>query len=219
MTAGGRNRGRILVIVKAPQPGRVKTRLCPPCTPDQAAALAAAALADTLAAATATPGASVVVALQGRPGPWLPEGITVIRQRGRGLDERLDACFQDAGTPALVIGGDTPQVTPELLDEAMTALHRPGIDAVLGPAADGGYWALGLRHAVARPVAGVPMSQPTTLRWQRARLSALGLTVSDLPLLRDVDTIEDAWAVASTIPQSLFAATLASVAVAAGAGG
>ncbi|HWD09071.1 MAG TPA: glycosyltransferase, partial [Actinomycetota bacterium] len=71
----------------------------------------------------------------------------------------------------------------------------------------------------ARPVAGVPMSQPTTLRWQRARLSALGLTVADLPLLRDVDTIEDAWAVASTIPHSRFAATLASVAVAAGAGG
>src|SRR5437899_16067 len=82
------------------------------------AAHAAAALTDTLAAVAATPAAATVV-LEGEPGPWLPEGIVVIRQRGRGLDERLQASFEDAGTPALVIGSDTPQVTPKLLGQAL----------------------------------------------------------------------------------------------------
>jgi rSAM/selenodomain-associated transferase 1 len=214
MTATGSCGGRILVIAKAPTPGHVKTRLCPPCTPQEAAALAAAALADTLATVVATPGASATVVLEGDPGPWLPEGIDVIPQRGRGLDERLEASFEDAGTPALVIGGDTPQVTPELLSRALAALNRPGIDAVLGPAEDGGYWALGLRHPVPHAVTGVPMSHPLTLLAQRTRLQALGLSVAELPLLRDVDTIEDARAVASAIPRSRFAARLASMAAA-----
>jgi hypothetical protein len=206
----------ILVLVKTPAPGRVKTRLCPPCTSDQAAALAAAALNDTLAAARATPGTSTTVVLEGEPGPWLPEGTRVIPQRGAGLDERLEASFEDASTPALLIGGDTPQVTPELLGFAMSTLHRPGVDAVLGPAEDGGYWALGLRRFVPHAVTGVPMSHPTTFQAQRERLHALGLAVAELPLLRDVDTIEDARAVASAIPHSGFAATLASVSAALG---
>lgn len=210
-TAGGEP-GRILVIVKSPEPGRVKTRLCPPCSPREAAALAEAALADTLAAVRTTPGACAVVVLQGEPGPWLPEGTAVIPQRGGGLDERLEACFEDAGAPALVIGGDTPQVTPDLLAGAMAALYEPGVDAVLGPAHDGGYWALGLRRPTPNAVTGVPMSDPQTLHAQRQRLASLGLTVADLPVLRDVDTIEDAWAVAGAIPNSRFAATLAAVA-------
>jgi hypothetical protein len=212
----GSERRAILVLVKAPAPGRVKTRLCPPCTPHQAAALAAASLADTLAATGAMPGTSTTVVLEGKPGPWLPAGTRVIPQRGSGLDERLEASFEDAGTPALLIGGDTPQVTPELLGLAMATLHRPGVDAVLGPAPDGGYWALGLRRFVPNAVTGVPMSRPTTFEAQWERLQGLGLSVAELPPLRDVDTIEDARAVASTIPHSGFAATLASVTAALG---
>ncbi len=212
MTGNGSYRGRILVLTKAPAPGRVKTRLCPPCTPQEAADLAAAALTDTLAAVVATPAASATVVLQGEPGPWLPERPSVIPQRGRGLDERLEACFEDAGTPALVIGSDTPQVTPELLSLALSTLNGHGVDAVLGPAEDGGYWALGLRRSVPHAVTGVPMSHPMTLGAQRARLRALGLSVAELPMLRDVDTIEDARAVASAIPRSRFAATFASMA-------
>jgi rSAM/selenodomain-associated transferase 1 len=214
LTANGSYRGRILVLAKAPVPGRVKTRLCPPCTPHEAAALAAAALTDTLAAVVATPAAWATVVLQGEPGPWLPEGTSVIPQRGCGLDGRLEACFEDAGTPALVIAGDTPQVTPELLSLALSTLNGHGVDAVLGPTEDGGYWALGLRRSVPHAVTGVPMSHPMTLRAQRARLRTLGLSVAELPLLRDVDTIEDARAVASAIPRSRFAATLASMAAA-----
>jgi rSAM/selenodomain-associated transferase 1 len=215
-TAHGSEARAVLILVKAPAPGTVKTRLCPPCTPHQAAALAAASLTDTLAAVRATPGTSTTVVLEGEPGPWLPAGTRVIRQRGSGLDERLEASFEDAGTPALLIGGDTPQVTPELLGLAMATLHRTGVDAVLGPAPDGGYWALGLRRFVPNAVTGVPMSHPATFEAQWHRLQGLGLSVAELPPLRDVDTIEDARAVASAIPHSRFAATLASVTAALG---
>jgi glycosyltransferase A (GT-A) superfamily protein (DUF2064 family) len=100
---------KLLVIAKAPEPGRSKTRLCPPCSPEQAAALAEAALTDTLRAVAATPADERVLVLDGTPGDWLPEGFRVVPQRGDGLDERLAAAFADAGGPALLIGMDTPQ--------------------------------------------------------------------------------------------------------------
>lgn len=199
----------IAVIAKAPVPGRSKTRLTPPCTPEQAAALAAAALADTLAAVAATPAARHVAVLDGVPGAWLPDGFEVIAQRGAGLAERLAAAFADVGEPALVVGMDTPQLTPRLLAHALTRLD--GADAVLGPAPDGGYWAIGLRAADAAVFADVPMSHPHTCAVQRARLRALGLTTRELPALRDVDDIADARAVAATAPHTRFARSLAAL--------
>src|SRR5690606_16843936 len=71
----------LLVIAKAPVPGRVKTRLTPPFSPVEAAALAEAALCDTLDVVCATPAARRVLALEGEPGPWLPPGMEVVRQR------------------------------------------------------------------------------------------------------------------------------------------
>ncbi len=137
------------MIAKEPVPGRVKTRLSPPCTPDEAAALAAAALADTLAAALAArrPGRRVLV-LDGRPGRWVPPGFEVIAQRGDGLAERLAAGFADAGERAFLVGMDTPQVTPELLDAGLAALDDH--DAAFGAALDGGYWGIGLARPDAR---------------------------------------------------------------------
>ncbi|MEN3315898.1 MAG: uncharacterized protein V7605_2132 [Acidimicrobiaceae bacterium] len=201
----------IIVMVKEPVAGRVKTRLCPPCSPEEAAALAVALLADTLAAVAATPAAWRKVALQGVPGEWLPPGFGVVAQRGTGLDERLAAAFADAGAPAVAIAADTPQVTPELLTLALTILGAPGIDAVLGPTDDSGYWALGLGVADPRAVVGVPMSSPLTLTAQRDRLHSLGLRVGKLPSLRDVDSMADARAVAATLPGSNLAETLAAI--------
>jgi rSAM/selenodomain-associated transferase 1 len=199
------------MMAKAPVPGRVKTRLCPPCTPEEAATLAEAALRDTLEAVLATPAPWRTVALEGAPGAWLPQGVDVVRQRGRGLDQRLAAAVADTGAPALVIASDIPQVTPALLGLALATLALPGTDAVLGPTDDAGYWAIGLRRADPRVFLGVPMSHPTTLSAQRARLRRLGLGTAELPGLRDVDGIDDARAVASTIPGSRFAAALAAV--------
>lgn len=209
-------RAALIVLAKAPVPGRVKTRLCPPCTPAQASALAAAALADTLRAVAATPVARRVCVLDGDPGPWLPHGVEVVPQRGGGLDERLAAAFADVAQPALLIGMDTPQVTAAQLTAALARLERT--DAVLGLAPDGGYWAVGLHRAGDALFRGVPMSHATTASAQLARLERHGLQVGLLDALRDVDTIADARAVAAACPAgSAFATALA--AVEAGLGG
>ena len=204
----------LVVIAKAPVAGRSKTRLTPPCTPAQAAALAEAALADTLHAVAETPAPRRVVVVEGEPGAWLPGGFEVIAQRGGGLDDRLANAFADVGGPALLIGMDTPQVTPALLEFAAAALQADGMGAALGLARDGGYWAIGLREPDAALFAGVPMSEPTTGAAQRARLDAAGLRVATLPELRDVDTIADARAVAALAPESRFAQALAAVSAA-----
>ncbi len=199
----------IAVIAKAPVAGRSKTRLTPPCTPDQAAALASAALVDTLAAVAATPGARRVVVLDGVAGSWLRPGFETIPQRGAGLAQRLAAAFSDIGEPALVVGMDTPQLTPRMLTHALGRLAAA--DAVLGAACDGGYWSIGLRHADDAVFAGVPMSSRTTCGVQRARLHALGLSTHELPVLRDVDDITDARAVAALAPRTHFARTFAAL--------
>jgi uncharacterized protein len=193
----------LLVLAKEPLPGRVKTRLCPPCTYEQAAALAEAALADTLEAVAAAPVRRRVLVLAGETGPWLPRGFEVLPQRGGGLDERLAAAFEDAGEPSVLIGMDTPQVTPALLEEATTALARS--QAVLGPAQDGGFWVVGLRRADPRAFAGVPMSREVTGHLQARRFREMGLSTSFLPMLRDVDTVDDARVVARLAPGTRFA--------------
>jgi len=207
--SAARGAAALLVIAKAPVPGRSKTRLCPPLSPEEAARLAEAALADTLACVAAVDVPRRVLALDGAPGPWLPEGFEVIAQRGEGLAERLGIAFADVGEPALLVGMDTPQLTPDLLRAGLRRLAAPGVDAVLGPARDGGYWAIGLEEPDPAVFAGVPMSTAQTGAEQHARLLALGLHVALLPELRDVDTVEDARAVAALAPRTRFAATLA----------
>ena len=191
----------LLVIAKQPVPGRVKTRLVPPCTFEQAASLAEAALADTLRAVLKAPARRRVLILDGQPGPWLPPGFDIVPQCAGPLDERLAAAFAAVSGPALLIGMDTPQVTPALL-----TVDWGKADAVFGPAADGGFWALGLRAPDPAVARGVPMSTATTGAIQRARLVTAGLRVLDLPPLRDVDTAADAVAVARQVPRSRFAA-------------
>ncbi|MET9877010.1 DUF2064 domain-containing protein [Actinacidiphila glaucinigra] len=202
----------LLVIAKEPVPGRVKTRLTPPYTPREAAALAEAALADTLHTVLKAPARRRVLVLEGAAGPWLPPGFDVVRQGAGGLDERIAAAFDhcDRG-PALLVGMDTPQLTVELL----AGVGRDGHDAWFGPAEDGGFWALGLADPgrAAALVRGVPMSTDRTGATQRHRLVAAGLSVCDLPVLRDVDTAADATAVAACCPPgSRFATALNSLA-------
>jgi len=200
----------LLVIAKTPVPGRVKTRLCPPCTPEQAARLARAALEDTLAAAAgATRAGRRLLVLDGAPGPWLPPGWEVVEQRGDGLAERLADAFAQAGGPALLVGMDTPQLTAAQLDAGLAALGTH--DAAFGAATDGGYWAIGLHAPDPAVFAGVPMSRRHTGLVQRTRLLALGMRVAILPPLRDVDAIADARAAAAAAPESRFAAALAAI--------
>jgi uncharacterized protein len=195
----------LAVIAKAPVPGRVKTRLCPPCTPSHAARLADASLCDVVGALLATPADRRVVVLDGPAPAWLPPELHVVPQRGDGLDERLAHAFADLGR-ALIVSMDVPQVRPADLLAGLRALDRR--DAVLGPAADGGYWAIGLRRSDPHALVGVPMGTDRTLTSQRRRLDALGLRRAELRVLRDVDTWADAVAVAAEAPGTRFAAAL-----------
>lgn len=201
----------LIVIAKAPEPGKAKTRLCPPCTPEQAARLAAASLLDTLEAVSRTSAHRRVLAFDGDGERWCPPGFELIPQRGHGLAERLASTFEDVGEPALLIGMDTPQVTPELLATGMRALECGGTDAVLGPAYDGGYWSIGVKRHTPGLFAGVPMSSPRTCEEQRRRIEQLGLRLREQRRLRDVDTIADARKVACEAPRSRFASELATI--------
>ena len=185
----------LTVIATAPVPGRVKTRLCPPCTPMQAARVAEAALADTVdavrqVAAAWCGGALRTVLLWDGPDPgYRGDGFEVVPQSAGDLGERLAAGFRALG-PGLVVGMDTP---------AAVAVAAEGLRAVaagracLGPAVDGGYWAIGLPDGAPydEVFRGVPMSTATTGEVQRARLGAVGLEVVPLPEARDLDTFAD----------------------------
>jgi uncharacterized protein len=208
----------LLVIAKAPVPGFAKTRLCPPATPEQAADLAAACLLDTLDAVRATPGTHPVVAMTGdlaaarRCGELRAalQECEVISQRGDGFPARLAAAHADTaarhpGRPVLQIGMDTPQITPELLAGATARLR--GADAVFGPAADGGWWAIGFRDPrVGALLAEVPTSLSDTCDRTRKALLDRGLRVGELPVLTDVDSMADARAVLVGAPRGRFAA-------------
>ena len=218
----------LLVVAKAPVAGQAKTRLCPPATAEQAAEIAAAALLDTLDAALASPAGAVVVALTGdlrraARGRELAAALsrtTVVPQHGAGFGDRLANAHADTagaypGRPVLQIGMDTPQLSSlvhrPLLHDALRSLDR-GCAALLGPALDGGWWALGLadpRRAGA--LRGIAMSRADTGARTRAALSEQGLTVDLLPALSDVDVVDDAHAVAGVSPGSRFAAAVHAV--------
>ncbi|BCJ33363.1 hypothetical protein Athai_08660 [Actinocatenispora thailandica] len=195
-------RTQLLVVAKWPAPGRVKTRLCPPATPAQAARIAAASLDDTLATVWAAPADRRTLVAAGEPHQDHPvpnaARFPVAAQRGTGLAERLANAFADTarpGTATVLVGMDTPQLRVSHLAAARAALR--GADAVLGPAADGGWWLLGLRRpADAVALLGVPMSTSDTGTATVAALRRRGLRVALLETLRDVDTAPDAWAVA-----------------------
>jgi glycosyltransferase A (GT-A) superfamily protein (DUF2064 family) len=203
---------KVLLVAKAPVPGRVKTRLGALVGDEPAADLAAAALLDTIDAcrdtqgschlslsgdlAEAVRGAEIVAALRG----W-----DVSPQRGDGFAERLVNAHLDSGPGALVqIGMDTPQVTATALHDVTSGLRDH--DAVLAPATDGGWWALARRRAeVVRHVAEVPMSTDTTYAETRRALERAGARVAHAPSMTDVDEVADADVVAGLASGTRFA--------------
>jgi len=204
VTALRRDDVTLVLIAKEPVPGRVKTRLCPPCTPEQAAGIAAAALHDTIDAVLDARVGRRVLALEGRHGPWVPDGLDVVAQRGDGLDQRLAAIAADVAGPVVIIGMDTPQVTAAQLDRVVDELCREQVDAVLGPADDGGYWVIALAQPDPGAILGVPMSTDATGAAQLARLEELSLRTAVVESLCDVDTFDEALQVARLVPDSRF---------------
>lgn len=195
----------LIVLAKAPVPGRVKTRLCPPCTPAEAAEIAHASLVATLAAAVDTPGVDPIVVLDGEPGSWMPAGVPVVPQCGGGLADRLAGAFGSTTGPTVLVGMDTPQITATRLRAVVDTLLTPGTDAALGLTEDGGWWTIGLRDPRVPAFLDVPMSTPETGRRQLERLRALDLAIAMVEPAIDVDTIDSARAVAAEIPGSEFA--------------
>jgi len=196
----------LVVIAKETVPGKVKTRLHPPLSLEQAASLAALAIGDTLAAVESLPAKRRILLFDGTVTPAGSEGYDVVQQVSGDLDERLAAMFDELAGPAILIGMDTPQLTAADLAPAFD--WPAGVDAFFGPANDGGFWALGMAEPRGDLIRGVPMSRDDTGRIQLERLLGAGLTVNMLPSLTDVDTFDDALSVAQAAPGTAFAAAV-----------
>ena len=220
----------LIVIAKETIPGKVKTRLHPPLSYEQAAEVAAAAIQDTLAAASAVDVDRRILYFDGNLFPPGSEDYEVVPQGTGDLDVRLAHIFDHCTGPTVLIGMDTPQLDAQVLrdmfarwaaeDEATNASTSTSTstsdadtdagttDVFFGFANDGGFWTLGMREPDGSLIRGVPMSKDDTGRVQLDRLEAAGLSVSLVPELVDVDTIDDARTVATLAPHTRFAETL-----------
>ena len=205
----------LIIIAKECVPGRVKTRLHPPLSLEQAASLASASLADTFRAVSTLDASRRILLFDGNLFPLGSEPYDVIHQVSGNLDRRLGAIFDECEGPTVLIGMDTPQ-----LDAAMLAPlfdeWPVDVDAFLGFAVDGGYWTIAMAKPDGSLIRGVPMSQDNTGQLQLERLAEAGLRVQMLPELLDVDTIDDARMVASLAPETEFARMFASFDVTSG---
>ncbi|MHC5797401.1 TIGR04282 family arsenosugar biosynthesis glycosyltransferase [Lacisediminihabitans sp. FW035] len=199
----------LIIIAKECIPGRVKTRLHPPLSLEQAATLASASLADTFRAVETLDASRRILLFDGNLLPLGSEPYDVIHQVSGDLDMRLGAIFDECEGPTVLVGMDTPQLDPAMLSP-LFGEWPSGVDAFLGFANDGGYWTIAMAEPDGSLIRGVPMSRDDTGRLQLERLTEAGLSVLMLPELVDVDTIEDARVVAGLAPHTEFARTLAS---------
>jgi rSAM/selenodomain-associated transferase 1 len=191
----------VVVFAKAPVAGRVKTRLCPPLSLEQAAALYACMLDDVLettADAAASLGLAAVLAVDPPEARAVlvrraPPIFRVVAQRGRGLAARMAHAVaeQAAGglRPILLRGSDSPVLPASRLAEALAALAA-GADLALSPDLDGGYSLVGLN----RPAPGLfdhPMGHGAVLAQTLAGAERAGLRVGMLEPCFDLDTADD----------------------------
>jgi hypothetical protein len=197
----------IAVMAKAPQPGRSKTRLCPPLHPEQAARLSRAFQRDMFAniaeaarqapitgyAAYAPAGAEMAIAELVAPGmglvladgsPPMPPEVTGF---GRCLLHAVQGMLARGHAAVCVLNSDSPTLPNSCLVRTARALLEPGERVVLGPAEDGGYYLLGMRQAHAHLFADIAWSTGTVAAATRRRAIELGLDIVELPRWYDVD--------------------------------
>lgn len=189
----------LAVMAKAPRPGKVKTRLSPPLTPEEAAALNVCFLRDTAEniAAVAAEGAAVGLICYTPVGDeeafdgLLPAGFALIAQRGDGFGERLQLAATDilaCGFGAVcLIDSDSPTLPANALRMAVEVLQRPGDRVVLGGSEDGGYYLVGLKSAYKAPFERITWSTASVYRETVERVREAGLALVELPLWYDVD--------------------------------
>ena len=184
----------VVVFGREPIPGEVKSRLVAGIGAEAAARVYAAILEHTLEVARNS-GARVVLSLAEVPsGSWARDvGAVVEIQRGKDLGDRMDDAFArrfaEGERRVVMVGSDCPWFTATHVAKASAKLG--GADAVLGPAADGGYWLVAQRPPGLAMFARIPWSSPETLEETRKRISALGGNWFELEELVDIDTLED----------------------------
>jgi uncharacterized protein len=189
----------VAIMAKAPRPGAVKTRLCPPLLAAEAAALYRCFLLDKIAAVQALSGVRPMVAYtpdeaQAEFAVLAPD-FALVPQRGPDLGARLHttlASLLAAGHPgAIAVDSDTPTLPREFLQQAVDCLTGPGPDVVLGPTEDGGYYLIGVRAANRALFDDMPWSTSAVLEITLRRAAAAGLQTVCTPAWFDVDTPDD----------------------------
>ena len=188
----------LVMMARRPEVGRVKTRLCPPLTPEQAVMLYTAFLHDLVELLRRIPAVHPLIAYTpdtaGDYFAALAPDIARRPQRGIDLSARLATITTDLfdeGAPAIVIiGSDSPTLPGAYIEEAFAALTN-GDDLVLGPADDGGYYLVGLRRPIPTLFTNVVMSTPTVLHDTLVIAAQLGLRTTLLAPWYDVDTFAD----------------------------
>ncbi|NKB81952.1 MAG: DUF2064 domain-containing protein [Nitrospirales bacterium] len=189
----------LMVFAKAPIPGQVKTRLCPPLTEDEAATLHGSVVLDTLERSKTVREFDRILACA--PSPDHPFFQTVgtkyslplWQQVGIDLGARMAQAFQmafDHGYQgAMLVGTDLPTLGTTIYHQALKALSTH--DLVLGPTVDGGYYLIGLRKPTPSLFEEIPWSTQEVCVSTQRKAQQLGLSIGLLPRLRDIDTIED----------------------------
>jgi rSAM/selenodomain-associated transferase 1 len=189
----------VAIMAKAPRPGEVKTRLCPPLLPAEAAALYRCFLLDKIAAVQSLSGAQPAIAYTPDEAhaefAALAPDFALVPQRGPDLGARLHSTLASllaAGhAGAIAVDSDTPTLPREFLQRAVDCLVRPGPDVVLGPTEDGGYYLVGVRAAHRVLFEDVPWSTSAVLEITLRRAAAAGLQTVCTPAWFDVDTPDD----------------------------
>jgi len=190
----------LVIFAKAPTAGQVKTRLCPPLTPAQAAELARCFLIDTVERACTLPSIQVYVAFTPAESEnifrtLLPFPVHYLPQRGNSLGERELNVFldlQERGASRIVlIGSDIPTLPLAHLREAFTALEDSQCDAVFGPSSDGGYYLVGMRKVHKELFENVSWSTPAVIAETLSQARKHNLNVELVPAWYDVDDHAD----------------------------
>jgi len=186
----------LTVMAKAPRPGRVKTRLSPPLTLDQTAALNIRFLRDTTENLAGIPGSAGLISYtpvgdEALFAGLLPSTFALVPQRGDGFGERLLAAAEDVlaigyGSVCL-IDSDSPTVPAAAFARAVEELAKPGDRVVLGPSDDGGYYLIGLKRAHPAPFERIAWSTAAGFEETLARCREAKLEVVTLPTWYDVD--------------------------------
>jgi rSAM/selenodomain-associated transferase 1 len=190
----------LIIFAKEPRPGHVKTRLCPPLSPEGAAQLYHSFLLDILEEMARVPEVALALAYS-PPGAHdffrslVPAGTDLFPQEGADLGERMnrafDRGFAAAFSPVLLRGSDVPDLPASAVSEAQEVLAAGRAQVVLGPCPDGGYHLVGLPAPAPRLFRGVAWSGPTVLTDTLHRARQLGLKVHLLPPWPDIDTYAD----------------------------